>query len=287
MRKKLKTILPLLLAIYIIIDTVLKANNIELCSSTGCEMAGQLLKFDSTYLNYLGIFGALVLVLLSILKSKSAQTLYVITAAAMVVFESLLIASQLNINPEVCKFCLGVYTFLLLILLNANFRVFAYTVPAIASIFVAFSFLAIPKNKALVSKDGLYLIASKTCPHCKKTKAFLNKNHIKYSVIDAQDTNAYSFAKTLNISKIPIAIIKKGAKYQIIVGDENIISKYSKAKQTPQPKEQSQKSAAPNTPAQNETNLQPKLNLGGDEGCSYNPLKESSCESEDGNTTEH
>ncbi len=295
MRAKLKTILPLLLAIYIAVETVLKAHNIKLCSSTGCEMAGELLKFDSTYLNYLGIFGALVLVLLSFLKSKSAQTLYVLAAAAMVAFESLLIASQLNINPEVCKFCLGVYAFLLLILLNANLRVFAYMVPVIASIFIAFSFLAIPKNKTLISKDGLYLIASKTCPHCKKTKAFLDKNGIKYSVINSSDTNAYSFAKTLNITKIPIAIEKHGSSYQITVGDENIIAKYSK-EQSRQPNEQKESSQAEsgqtkevlqNAPVQSEQNIQPKLNLGGDEGCSYSPIEEPSCESEDGNTKQH
>ncbi len=271
MRAKLKTILPLLLAIYIVVDTILKANNIELCSSTGCEMAGELLKFNSTYLNYLGIAGALVLVILSLIKSEIASKLYLITAAAMVAFESLLIASQLNINPELCKFCLGVYTLLLLTLLNANIRIFAYMLPIVASIFVAFSILSIPKNKTLIKNDGLYLIASKTCPHCKATKEFLNKNGIKYQIIDAQNPNAYFFAKTLNITKIPIAIKKDGAKYNIIVGDKNIISYFSK-------KEESK--VSPSKPMQNE--LQPKLNLSGEEGCSYSPIETPSCESEDG-----
>ena len=271
MRAKLKTILPLLLAIYIAVDTILKANNIELCSSTGCEMAGELLKFNSTYLNYLGIAGALVLVILSLIKSEIASKLYLITAAAMVAFESLLIASQLNINPELCKFCLGVYTLLLLTLLNANIRIFAYMLPIVASIFVAFSILSIPKNKTLIKNDGLYLIASKTCPHCKKTKEFLNKNSIKYQIIDAQNPNAYFFAKTLNITKIPIAIKKDGAKYNIIVGDKNIISYFSK-------KDESK--VSPSEPLQNE--LQPKLNLSGEEGCSYSPIETPSCESEDG-----
>jgi len=275
MRAKLKTILPLLLAIYIALDTILKANNVELCSSTGCELAGELLKFNSTYLNYLGIAGALFLVILSLFKNEK---LYTVIAVAMVAFESLLIASQLNLNPEVCKFCLGVYSFLLLILLNAKPKVFLYTLPTIAAIFVAFSILSIPKNKTLVSKDGLYLIASKTCPHCKKTKEFLNKEGIKYQVIKAEDTNAYHFAKSLKISKIPIAIEKKADSYTITVGDKNIIAKYGK-------KEQTNTKEEPKTSQVEDANpLQPKLNLSGEEGCSYSPIEEPSCESEDGSS---
>ena len=279
MRAKLRSILPLLLAIYIIVDTVLKANNVELCSSTGCELAGELLKFNSTYLNYLGIAGALFLVLLSLIKSKMAETLYVVVAVAMVAFETLLITSQLNLNPEVCKFCLGVYSFLLLILLNANIRVFIYTIPTIASIFVAFSILSIPKNKKLITQNGLYLIASKTCPHCKKTKAFLNKEGVKYKVIKAEDKNAFYFAKSLNISKIPIAIEKKDDSYKVLVGDKKIIEHYSKkaTKDEPQPKENTQ-------PTQSQEQFQPKLNLSGDEGCTYSPTEEPSCESEDSTT---
>ncbi len=277
MRAKLRVILPLLLALYIILDTVLKANNVELCSSTGCELAGELLKFNSTYLNYLGILGALFLLLLGLIKSKWAQTLYVITAVAMVAFETLLISSQLNLNPEVCKFCLGVYSFLLLILLNANWRVFLYTLPTIAAIFLAFSILSIPKNKKLITDDGLYLIASKTCPHCKKTKAFLDKEGIKYNVIKAADTNAFYFAKSLNIHKIPIAIEKRGDSYKVIVGDEPIIEYYSKKA----PKEEQKTTTVTQTP-QNQEGFEPKLNLSGNEGCTYSPIEEPSCESEDG-----
>jgi len=273
MRAKLKTILPLLLAIYIALDTILKANNVELCSSTGCELAGELLKFDSTYLNYLGIAGALFLVLLSLFKSEK---LYTVTAVAMVAFESLLIASQLNLNPEVCKFCLGVYSFLLLILLNAKPKVFLYTLPTIAAIFVAFSILSIPKNKTLVSKDGLYLIASKSCPHCKKTKEFLDKEQIKYKIIPSKDINAYYFAKSLNINKIPIAIKKSGDEYKVLVGDEKIINFFKKDKSKTQETTQE-------TPQITQEPFKPKLNYG-EEGCTFNPIEEPTCESENGNS---
>jgi glutaredoxin len=265
MRNKLKIILPLLLLIYIAVDTFLKSRGIEICQATGCKLAGELLKFNSTYLNYLGMFGAFVLFTLALLRFDK---LYTITAAAMVIFESLLIASQLNINPEPCIFCLGVYTFLLLILLNSNYKVLLYSIPAILSIFIAFSLLAIPKNKTLITKDGLYLIASKTCPHCKKTKEFLNKEGIKYTIIKASDTNAYSFAKTLGIKKIPIAIEAKNGSYQITVGDEAIIEKYGK-------KSNSENKQSQINPSQE--SFKPKLNLSGNSGCELS-YQETSCE---------
>jgi uncharacterized membrane protein len=222
LRAKLRIILPTILLLYIALETILKVNSIELCSSDGCKMAGDLLKFNSIYLNYMGMIGAFTLILLALIKSEIAKKLYSIALTAMVIFESLLIASQLNLNLEVCKFCLGVYSLLLIMLLNDNIKRFFALTPAIASIFVAFSFLAIPKNIPLITDDGLYLIASKSCPHCKEAKAFLDENRVEYQVIDSKDINAFYFAKSLNIKKIPIAIDKRGDNYKIYVGTEKI-----------------------------------------------------------------
>jgi len=274
MRAKLKVLLPLLLLIYIFADTYLKTKGIEICEATGCKLAGELLKFDSTYLNYLGMAGALGLAILGFLRGEFFNRVYIIIASAMVIFESLLIASQININPEPCTFCLGVFSFLLVILLNANIKVFGFTLPAVGAVFLAFSFLAIPKNKSLITKDGLYLISSKTCPHCKKTKEFLNKEEIKYYNIDSYDTNAYNFAKTLNIKKIPIAIEAKNGKFTITVGDKAIIEKFSKQKTKEEPQ------AKESIPEYNQP-LQPKLNLSGDdEGCEFT-YKDTTCESDE------
>ena len=258
-----KTILPILLFIYIVADTIMKKNGVELCSSTGCEMAGQLLRFDSTYLNYLGALGALTLALFAFLKWDK---LFTWLSATMVIFESLLIASQLNLNPEVCKFCLGVYAFLWLILITANRRVALYTTAPAIAVFIAFSILAIPKNRSILQKDGLYLIASKTCPHCKKTKEFLNKEGIKYKVLKATDINNFYFAKSLNITKIPIAIDAKGGNFSITVGDRAIIQKYSKSKNNTTSKIEEKPEKVENQGA-----FQPKINFGGDEGCTYSP----------------
>ena len=277
MSAKLKVILPLLLAIYIAAETILKANNIEVCSTTGCALAGELLKFNSFYLNYLGIAGALFLVILAFFKSNIAGKLYTVIASAMVVFESLLIASQLNINPEPCLFCLGVYTFLILILINANFKVFMYALPAIAAIFFAFYILAIPKNKNLVKDNGLYLIASPTCPHCKEAKKFLKEHNISYKVIPSSDLNAYYFAKSLNIRQIPIAILKEGNSVKIFVGDKEIKQAFSKTQKSKTQEPHEAKSSIENP-------FNPSSIYEQKEGCEMSiTATESDCEAKDNN----
>jgi uncharacterized membrane protein len=274
MSAKLRVILPLLLAIYIAVETILKANHIEICSTTGCALAGELLKFNSFYLNYLGIAGALFLVVLAFFKSNIAKKLYSVVAVAMVIFESLLIASQLNLNPEPCLFCLGVYTFLILILINANFRVFIYTIPAIGAVFLAFYILAIPKNKSIVKDNGLYLIASSTCPHCKATKEFLKLHNIKYKVIPSKDINAFYFAKSLNIKKIPIAIKKSTNKIEIFVGDKDIERAFSKTL----PKEAKETSELSSEPFKPDSIYEQK------EGCEMSlTATASDCESKENN----
>jgi glutaredoxin/uncharacterized membrane protein len=280
--KKFRVILPILLLIYITVETYLKSRGIEACSTTGCALAGELLKFNSTYLNYLGVLAAASLAVIALLRGEFFSKLYTVVVASMVIFESLLIASQININPEPCIFCLGVYSFLLITLFIASPKVFGYSLPAVLAVFVAFSFLSIPKNKSLIKEDGLYLISSKTCPHCKKTKEFLNKEGIKYKVITAKDTNAWYFAKSLNIKKIPIAIEAKGGSFSVTVGDRDIIEKFSK-KQQKAKEQESPKQEATNTASQSyQEPLRPKLNLSGDEGCGYSIIQESSCEGEDG-----
>jgi len=273
MRTKARIVLPLLLAIYIAIETILKANSIKLCSSTGCELAGELLKFDSTYLNYLGILGALFLVVLAFAKSEFANKLYTITAASMVIFESLLIASQLNLNPEPCTFCLGVYGLLIIILINSNSKIFIYSLPAIGALYLAFYILAIPQNRAIIKKDGLYLIASKTCPHCKATKKYLKEQNISYNELSANDLNAFFFAKSLSISQIPVAIKKDGKKFEVIVGDKAIMKAYGKDSKEPKQEEDSNIQSSINEPFNKSSIYEQK------EGCELSiTAKESDCE---------
>ncbi len=231
-----RILLPLLLIVYIGFETWLKLHHQSLCSATGCKLAGELLRFPSIYLNYLGLVatGAIfILGILSLLRS-SFEKLYFIALYSAIAFESIMIGYQVLVNPEPCIFCLGVYGGLLFIAILSRANYFVYALPAILAIFFALSDLAIPRNQALIKGDGLYLIASDNCPHCKKVKGYFAKNGIIYTKLSVKDPSVRYLAKSLGIEAIPILIKRHNAKSTIIYGDEPIISSFETKAKTPQ-----------------------------------------------------
>ncbi len=259
-----RVLLPLLLLLYIGYETWLKLHHESLCSATGCRLAGELLRFPSIYLNYLGIaaVGTILLFGLLSLFKPAFEKLYFITLYAAVAFESIMIGYQILANPEPCLFCLGVYGGLLLIALTSRPRWFLYALPAIFAIFFALSDLAIPRNEALITKDGLYLIASDHCPHCRKVKAYFAKKGIRYTKLDVNDPSVRHLAKALGIDEIPILVKRQGGKTTILYGDKPIIASFELA-----PASENSKSAP--LPVTN-TDLYSNPDEG---GCTLNPLE--------------
>jgi len=225
---------PFLFLLYVAGDTYLKLNASSLCLSekssepTGCELAGALLNFDAIYLNYLGVFAAFMILLLGILSHKKIvpEILFFIVLISSLLFETLLLGYQYLVSPSMCSYCMGVYTFLALILLLSSRRYFLMVIPAVLSILMALFFLAIPVAQPFVQKDGTYLLQSESCPHCKKVKTYMNENNIEFTKIDIEKIEAQHFATFLNFKSIPILITKEGKNIKIINGDKNIIDSY-------------------------------------------------------------
>jgi len=219
---------PILFLLYIVGETYLKLNHSSLCASEGCALADALLKFDSIYLNYFGIVGALTILILGILSYKKMipEILFFIVLISSLLFESIMLGYQFFASPEMCKFCMGIYAFLVAILLFSSRKYFAMAVPAVISVLMALSFLAIPNASSFVSKDGTYLLQSDSCTHCKKVKTYLNDNNIEFTKIDIENIEAQHFATFLNFKSIPILITKEGKNIKIINGDKNIIDSY-------------------------------------------------------------
>jgi len=218
--------LPLLFTIYVTVEAVLKLFHSTLCASTGCLLADSLLRFDSIYLNFIGVADALVILLIGILSfnKKVSEKLFFVVVVASLLFETIMLGYQYYASPEMCKFCMGVYTFLVIITLLSSRKYFLMVIPAVVSVFISLSFLAIPKSQAFVVSNGNYLIQSVTCPHCKKVKEYLKEQHIDFSKLNIDDIEARNFATFLNFKTIPILLIKDGKSIQIINGDKNIIS---------------------------------------------------------------
>ncbi|NPA27496.1 MAG: hypothetical protein GXN91_00395, partial [Epsilonproteobacteria bacterium] len=86
---------------------------------------------------------------------------------------------------------------------------------------------------------------------------------VEYRVIDAKDINAYYFAKSLDISKIPIAIKKEKNSYNIWVGSDRI-------KEELDSKSSSQEEVIERAPAVNYYKKE--------EGCKLSIFEESECQ---------
>ena len=225
--KKLSFVyLPLLFFIYVTTEAVLKSFHSTLCESTGCLLADSLLRFDSIYLNFIGVADALVVLVLGWLSfnKKISEKLFFMVLVASLLFETIMLGYQYFVSPEMCKFCMGVYTFLVIITLLSTKKYSLMVIPAVVSVIISLSFLALPKSQAFVISDGNYLIQSVTCPHCKKVKKYLKENNIEFTKLSIDDIEARNFATFLNFKTIPILLIKDGKSVQIINGDKNIIN---------------------------------------------------------------
>jgi glutaredoxin len=220
-----RVILPFLLLTYISLETYLKLQDSSLCANTGCKLAGDLLRFDPLYLNYFGLAGVLSLFVFGYfsLKSKLLEKLFFIVLYAAIAFEATIISYQFIANPEPCIFCLGIFSSLLLIALFSRLKSFVVVLAVVLSIFVGINTLAIAKNKSFATSQGLYLIQSKGCAHCKKVKKFFAQKEIKYTPISVTEVNARLFLKFVDISIIPVLIIKEETGITVLSGDEDII----------------------------------------------------------------
>jgi glutaredoxin len=217
--------LPILFFIYVSAEAVLKLLHSSLCESTGCLLADSLLRFDSIYLNLIGVADALAILIFGILayKKKAFEKLFFLVVITSLLFETIMLGYQYFASPEMCKFCMGVYAFLAVITLLSSKKYFIMIVPAVVALVTALSFLAIPKSASFVTKNGNFLIQSPECPHCKKVKKYLKENSIEFTKLSIDDVEARNFATFLNFKTIPILIIKNGKNVKIINGDKNII----------------------------------------------------------------
>ena len=223
-----RVFLPFLLLTYIATETYLKLQHSSMCGQVGCKLAGELLKFDSLYLNYFGMAGVLLLIFLGFLSVKNnlAKNLFFIVLYAAIAFEATILVYQFIANPEPCIFCMGIFSSLLVIAFVSHIKQFFMIISIVIAISIALNTLAISQNKSYIIANGTYLIQSKSCPHCKKVKVFFAEKKIQYTPISAKEVNARAFLKFVDINSIPVLVIKDKSGIHIINGDQKIISYY-------------------------------------------------------------
>ena len=227
--------LPILFFSYIAVETYLKLNHSSLCATSGCQLAGALLRFDSIYLNYIGMVSAIAMIVVGILSYREivSEKLFFLVVGASLLFETIMLGYQFYASPEMCIFCMGVYAFLIAILLSASPKYFAITAMGAVSVFTSLSFLSVPSAEPYLNENGNYLIQSKSCKHCKKVKSYMRAHDINFTKIDINDVEAQNFATFLNFKTIPILLIKDGSNIKIINGDTDIIDSFETPTEMP------------------------------------------------------
>ncbi len=266
-------LLPVLFFVYNLGETLLKLNHSSFCESTGCAFAANLLRFDSLYLNYIGVVVAAFIAILGWLayKNPSFKKFFYLAVFVSLAFETIMLGYQYFAAPMMCKFCMGIWGFLFAIMIASSGRYALMAIPALIAPLLALSFLTIPKTQAYLVSDGRYLIQSPTCPHCKKVKAYFKEHDITFSKLDINDPEAKNFATYLNYGSIPIMIEKKGNHINIIHGDESILKSF----------EEPQEEASNEVEKTEEKNTSFSIDaLPHDEGCGFFDINkiEESCE---------
>lgn len=223
-----RVLLPFLLLIYIAIETYLKLNHSSLCNATGCKLAGELLRFNPIYLNYVGIAAVTLLSIVGILslKNKMMEKFFFIILYGAVAFEATILGYQFLVNPEPCIFCMGIFSSLLLIGLLSDIKNFLRLGAVAFAVFIGLSTLAVSKNKAFLTEQKTYLIYSETCPHCHKVMDYFKEHQIAYTPISVREASARNFLKFAGITSIPVMIDKSTPNILMLVGDHDIITHY-------------------------------------------------------------
>lgn len=224
---KIAMFLSIGLMLFSIFNYILIITGSTLCKSDGCSLAGTIITIDKQYLYLLGVlFGSLMTYLAHLLKVNNKLTdLWTILITGAVIFESVIYLNLFITTGTVCIICSIFY--LLLISMFIVTRPIINFFPIIISVFLALSLMHTSKVNFQVNSQYT-LFQSETCPHCKKAKEFLDHNGIIYTKVNALDSEAYSFLKSLNITSIPVLLEKTNTGYKIIEGDKSIINSFEK-----------------------------------------------------------
>lgn len=220
--------MPMIILSYLFINLYLIMIGSTWCKSEGCEVSKSLLKIEQTDLYTLAIiaFGVLLLIGLKILKtdSEKLKELYKLGVFAIMICETIFL-SYLYFKTE--TLCISCFIFYVLVIINyLLIDVKDKKVFIIFFIIAALGLLKLDVNtKSNPSISSKYtLLQSPTCEHCKKVKSFLKENKIEYS---KEEYSKYSgLFSSLNITKIPVMIVKKNENNLLILNGVTEILEY-------------------------------------------------------------
>jgi len=221
--------MPMIILSYLFINLYFVMSGASWCKSQGCEISKSLLNIEQTelYTLAIGIFLFLLLVGINIIK-KGSQTLekvYNFGIFAVMLCETILLGYLYFKTGTLCISC---FIFYILVIINFVMIGDISKVLVIPCMLIALALLNLDvstsSNKSLESKYTL--LQSSSCEHCKEVKEFLDSNKIQYK---KEDYTLYSgLFSSLNITKIPLMLVKNNENNILILNGVSQIEEYIK-----------------------------------------------------------
>jgi len=220
--------IPMVILSYLFINLYLVMTGATWCKSEGCEVSKSLLNIEQTDLYSLAIVAFIVLLVigLQILKidSKKLKELFKFGLFTIMMCETILLSYLYFKTGTLCISCFIFYTLVVINFIILDTR--SKTVFVIPFMIGAFAMLDLDTNTT--SNESLQshytLLQSPSCEHCKKVKEYLKENKIEYK---KEDYTKYSgLFSSLNITKIPVMLVKSNDNNFILLNGVSEILNY-------------------------------------------------------------
>jgi len=225
-----KTLIPFVIVIYIVSNIIMTLLDITICESNGCTLSKEIINISYLELNFIGLAYAIILLVLSILNHKYLKQF----ALLGILTETILISMLYLLTSELCLFCLGFYSLLILnYIVNQKEYKLDEMIIYVIGILIALTIINFNSNtpniKPLNIQDNKnYLIQSKTCKHCKEIKEYMEGKNIEYIKIEVKEV--MSLLETLNITTIPVLIKKEESVITIYKSKQSIKDSFENKK---------------------------------------------------------
>ncbi len=252
MRSFLKKVSFLLAAagcVYTAVEAVLQFMGGSVCTSSGCAKVDTYATYGEITVLIAGLlfFLSLGLVLYLTWKKGERSPLLHLLAGALLVSagacEGYLLGVQLFLNHELCLYCIGV---LALIGITAAAYSAGYGRPA-AGMNGAVAFVAVCAVMGLVhgspyvdlekASSGrivkgnpgrtCYLIYSDDCSHCSNVIEYCRTGIDDIAVVLCPERESRGILSTLKVDQLPVLLLDKGSRKEIVVGESDIITALS------------------------------------------------------------
>lgn len=220
--------MPMIILSYLLINLYLIMIGSDWCQSEGCEVSKNLLQIEQTDLYYVAIaaFFVLLLVGLNILKkdSHNLKMFYKFSIFTIMMCETILLSYLYFKSGTLCITCFIFYALVIVNYLLLDIKTHhIYIIPFIV---ISFGILDLNLNdQSNASLSSKYtLLQSEKCEHCKKIKEYLQEHTIVYKKEDYSDYSG--LFSSLNITKIPVLIVKNNENSLLILNGVSEITNY-------------------------------------------------------------